>query len=118
LQGAPLTPIININKEADIVEKQNFLGGFFGKPRPLMAEEIDYLFFGIQNNDLGVALTAGFQQVARSEQVRAYMARGAEKAEGLANFGLQFSTWGYPRLDVTTGGLTRVWRWVVNCISF
>ncbi|OPX83583.1 MAG: hypothetical protein A4E53_04530 [Pelotomaculum sp. PtaB.Bin104] len=75
------SPIINTCKEADTVEKQNFLRGFLGERRPLLAEEIDFIFFGIRNNQIGGALTTGFQQVARSEQVRAYMARGAEIAK-------------------------------------
>lgn len=73
-------PYTNTFKEADVVEKQNFLRGFLGERRPLLAEEIDQLFFGIRNNEIGGALATGFQQVARTEQVRAYMARGAEIA--------------------------------------
>jgi len=73
-------PIINTYKEADIVENQNFLRGFLGERRPLLVEEIALLFFGIRNNQIGGALLTGFQQAARSEQVRAYMARGVEIA--------------------------------------
>ena len=78
-------PIINTFKEADIVEKQNFLRGFLGERRPLLAQEVDQLFFGIRTNEIGGALLTGFQQVARSEQVRAYMARGAEIARKHVN---------------------------------
>lgn len=74
-------PIINTCKEADTVEKQSFLRGFLGERRPLLAEEIEQLFYGIRNNEIGRVLATGFQQVARSEQVRAYMARGAEIAK-------------------------------------
>ena len=78
-------PIINTFKEADVVEKQNFLRGFLGERRPLLAQEIDHLFFGIRTNEVGGALLTGFQQVAKSEQVRAYMARGAEIARKHVN---------------------------------
>lgn len=78
-------PIINTIKEADVVEKQNFLRGFLGERRPLLAQEIEQLFFGIRNNEIGGALLTGFQQVARSEQVRSYMARGAEIARKHVN---------------------------------
>ena len=73
-------PIVNTYKEADIVKKQNFLRGFLGERRPLLAQEVDQLFFGIRTNEIGGALLTGFQQTARSEQVRAYMKRGAEIA--------------------------------------
>jgi len=78
-------PIINTFNEADVIEKQNFLRGFLGERRPLLAQEIDQLFFGIRTNEIGGALLTGFQQVARSEQVRAYMARGAEIARKHVN---------------------------------
>ncbi|MDF9408055.1 DUF3231 family protein [Pelotomaculum isophthalicicum JI] len=76
-------PITNIYKEADVIEKQNFLRGFLGERRPLLAEEIDQLFFGIRNNELAKALATGFLQVAKSEQVRAYMVKGVEIARKL-----------------------------------
>ena len=78
-------PIINTFKEADVVEKQNFLRGFLGKRRPLLAQEVDQLFFGIRTNEVGGVLLTGFKQVARSEQVRAYMDRGIEIARKHVN---------------------------------
>lgn len=71
-------PITNNTKISDVVEKQNFLRGFLGERRPLLAAEIDYLFFGIRNNLVGEALLTGFQRTASSKQVRSYMSRGAE----------------------------------------
>lgn len=73
-------PVINTLKGGDIVKEQDFLSGFLGVRRPLLAEEVEHLYFGIENNRVGGALVEGFQQVARSEQVRAYMARGASIA--------------------------------------
>jgi len=78
-------PIINTFKEADIVKKQNFLRGFLGERRPLLAQEVEQLFFGIRTNEIGGALLTGFQQVAKSKQVRAYMKRGAEIASKHVN---------------------------------
>jgi hypothetical protein len=78
-------PVINTINVADVVEKQNFLRGFLGERRPLLAEEIEHLYFGIENNRVGGTLATGFRQVARSEQVRAYMARGAEIARKHVN---------------------------------
>lgn len=71
-------PAVNIFKETDIVEKQDFLRGFLGKRRPPLELEINHLFSGIRNNVIGGLLATGFQQVAGSEQVRAYMARGTD----------------------------------------
>jgi len=78
-------PVTNTFKKADLVKKQNFLRGFLGERRPLLAEEIEYLYFGVENNKIGGALATGFQQVVKSEQVRAYMARGAEIARKHVN---------------------------------
>ncbi len=78
-------PVTNTFKDADMVEKQDFLRGFLGERRPLLEIEIDHLFFGIRNNVIGGALASGFQQVARSGQVRAYLARGAEIAQKHVN---------------------------------
>ena len=78
-------PIINTFKEADTVKKQNFLRGFLGERRPLLAQEVFQLFFGIRTNQVGGALLTDFQQVARSKQVRAYMARGVEIARKHVN---------------------------------
>jgi len=73
-------PAVNTFKEADTVQKQNFLAGFLGKRRPLLANEVEQLFYGIRNNIFGKALLTGFRQAARSEQLRAYMNRGVEIA--------------------------------------
>ena len=58
-------PIITTNLEEDMVIEQSFLRGFLGERRPLLAEEIEYLLFGIENNEIGGALTTGFQQTAQ-----------------------------------------------------
>lgn len=74
-------PYISTTKEEDFVDRQTFLRGFLGGRRPLLAGEIDQLFQSYRNNLIAAALLAGFKQVARSEQVRAYMARGVQIAE-------------------------------------
>lgn len=73
-------PVINSFKEPDLVEKQNFLRGFLGERRPMLADEIERIFSHIRSNTIGGALATSFQQVVRSKQVRAHMARGAEIA--------------------------------------
>lgn len=74
-------PIIKTAKEDGFVDKQNFLRGYLGERRPLLAEEIDQLFRSYRNNIVGSALLTGFKQVADSEQVKEYLARGIKIAE-------------------------------------
>ncbi len=69
-------PIITTAKEVDYVKKQNFLGGFLGERRSLLAQEISALFYGIITNNIGKRLLMGFRQTARSDQVRKFMDRG------------------------------------------
>ncbi|HWP96905.1 MAG TPA: DUF3231 family protein [Syntrophomonadaceae bacterium] len=73
-------PIITTTKDVDYVKKQNFLGGFLGERRSLLAQEISALFYGIVTNNIGKRLLMGFRQTARSDQVRKYMDRGVNMA--------------------------------------
>jgi len=73
-------PYISTIKEEDFVEEQNFLRGFLGERRPLLAGEIEQLFKSYINNKVGAALLTGFKQVAKSKQVKSYMSRGIEIA--------------------------------------
>lgn len=75
------SPYITTINQKDFVKKQNFLGGFLVERRPLLAVEIDQLFFCILANTIGKALSIGYRQGARSEQVRKYIDRGKEIAE-------------------------------------
>lgn len=71
-------PNVTIAKDADLVNKQSFLGSLFGDQRPLLAKEIEQLSYNLLSNTLGKYLLSGFRQVAKSKQVRAYMKRGVE----------------------------------------
>lgn len=62
------------------VNKQDFLGKFLGKNRPLTAMEVTNLYSNIQNNSLGRALSLAFSQVARSGKVRDYCLRAKDIA--------------------------------------
>lgn len=72
-------PFIPAQQQAQYIQKQSFLSGWFGR-RPLTAIEIMDLFFNKQRNEIGVALLIGFSQVATSQKVRDYMVRGKEIA--------------------------------------
>jgi hypothetical protein len=71
-------PYMTMPNKVDFIEKQNFLTGFFGEKRPLLAVEITHLYANIQTNSLGKALVMGFGQVAQSQKVRDFMMRGKE----------------------------------------
>lgn len=76
-------PIVTTLKNVDYVKKQNFLGGFLGERRSLLAQEISALFYGIITNNVGKRLLMGFRQTARSGQVRKFMDRGIKMSSNL-----------------------------------
>ena len=78
-------PTIPTLDTVDFVKKQNFLTGWFGERRPLLAQEIALLFTNIQRNALGTAVLIGFSQVAKSKEVRKYMLRGIDIAKKQVN---------------------------------
>lgn len=69
-------PIITTSKDVDHVKKQDFLRGFLGERRSLLAQEISALFYGIVTNNVGKRLLMGFRQTVSSEQARKFMDRG------------------------------------------
>jgi hypothetical protein len=69
-------PYISTPKQVDYVTEQNFLNGWFGKQRPLLALEIANLYQNVQRNALGSSLLMGYGQVAKSKKVAQYMIRG------------------------------------------
>ncbi|MEH7096951.1 DUF3231 family protein [Neobacillus vireti] len=75
------TPYIPYLQEVDMVEKQHFLAGWWGRQRPLSAAEITHLYSNIQTNHMGSAVITGFAQVAKSKDVKDYFKRGKEIAK-------------------------------------
>ncbi|WP_223701801.1 DUF3231 family protein [Sutcliffiella deserti] len=71
---------INIPTKVDFVTKQSFLTGWFGSRRPLTSVEIMNLSFNIERNELGRSLLTGFQQVARSKEVKEFLSKGVQIA--------------------------------------
>ncbi|WP_026562716.1 DUF3231 family protein [Bacillus sp. J37] len=72
------SPYIPYLQEVDMVERQNFLAGWWGKQRPLTAPEITHLYSNIQTNYMGTAVITGFAQVVNSKEIRDYFRRGKE----------------------------------------
>ncbi len=73
-------PYITTSKTVDLVKRQDFLAGFLGEKRPLLALEISSLHYLILTNFIGKSLLRGFRQVAESSQVRDYLDRGVKLA--------------------------------------
>ncbi|HEU5141513.1 MAG TPA: DUF3231 family protein, partial [Bacillales bacterium] len=67
--------------ELSFVSKHNFLAGFIGGRRPLIAAEIIHLFSNAQTNSIGNTLLLGFSQSARDQSIRKYAWRGMEIAK-------------------------------------
>lgn len=74
-------PYITTPDKVDFVEKQNFLSGFFGKIRPLTAQEIAMIFNNVQTNAIGKTLIMGFAQTAQDKEVKEYFIRGKQIAQ-------------------------------------
>ncbi|KAA9021115.1 DUF3231 family protein [Niallia endozanthoxylica] len=73
-------PSIPIPDKVDFVEKQHYLTGFFGKKRPINAQEITHLYLNALINTIGKELVTGFAQTAQNEEVKQYLLRGKELA--------------------------------------
>ncbi|HWP95454.1 MAG TPA: DUF3231 family protein [Syntrophomonadaceae bacterium] len=69
-------PSVTIQNGTDMVKKQNFLTGFLGEKRPLLAQEVSGIFSLALPNYIGKYLLMGFRQTARSKKVREFMDRG------------------------------------------
>ncbi|WP_232223869.1 DUF3231 family protein [Anoxybacteroides tepidamans] len=69
-------PYMSYPKKVDYVEKQNFLTGWFGRRRPLLAVEAAYLVANSINNRIAQATLIGFAQVAQDPEIRNFFLRG------------------------------------------
>lgn len=69
-------PSINPPERVDFVKKQSYLTGWFGNRRPLNAIEASGIFFNLHKTASKVVLEIGFSQVAKSNEIRAYIQRG------------------------------------------
>ncbi|NPV93506.1 MAG: DUF3231 family protein [Firmicutes bacterium] len=73
-------PYITVPKHVEFVQRKSFLGGWFGKQRPLLATEVLNLYSNIRSNTIGHILMLGYGQVARSDKVRRHFFRGKDIA--------------------------------------
>lgn len=65
-------------KQADFVNNQSFLAGWWGEQRPLNAVEIDNLIFSLRGVILAKTLFMVFSQIAKDPKLQRFCLRGAE----------------------------------------
>ncbi|MEB3750353.1 DUF3231 family protein [Geobacillus icigianus] len=78
-------PYMVYPKQAEFIEKQRFLTGWFGPRRPLLAIEVAHLFTTARNNELGKATLTGFAQVAVDPEIRNFFLRGVRVCSDIMN---------------------------------
>ncbi|ANB61463.1 DUF3231 family protein [Anoxybacteroides amylolyticum] len=69
-------PYMEYPKKVDYVEKQNFLTGWLGRRRPLLAVEAAYLVMNSMNNEIAKSTLTGFAQVTKDPEIRNFFIRG------------------------------------------
>lgn len=74
-------PNLPLPDGVSFVESQSFLEGLIGKKRPVIAQELASLYTNIQRNALGKATLIGFEQTAKSEEVKKFFHRGIKIAQ-------------------------------------
>lgn len=73
-------PRVELVKDITFVKTDNFLGGWFGQPRTILAREVTGVYINILYNIINKPMFSGFGQVAASKQVRDFMYRGRDIA--------------------------------------
>jgi len=71
-------PRVEVSKKVAYIEKENFLDGLLGEPRPLLAREATNIFAGALIDIVWRALTTGFGQVTGAKQVKDFMFKGRD----------------------------------------
>ncbi|MCP8967515.1 DUF3231 family protein [Ectobacillus ponti] len=77
------SPQITYPRQLDYVQKTSFMGGYFGKKRPLLAVEVAHLYMTGLNNEIGRSICIGFAQVNKDPQLQQYYARGVQFTKGI-----------------------------------
>ncbi|MCZ8518374.1 MULTISPECIES: DUF3231 family protein [Paenibacillus] len=75
------SPIIPIPEKTEYVKEESFLSGIWGRHRPVTSIELAHISKSLETNSMGRTFILGFAQVARSSEVKNFMARGKEIAE-------------------------------------
>ncbi|MFX4262077.1 DUF3231 family protein [Pelotomaculum propionicicum] len=91
-------PFITTTDQVEFVKSKDFLAGH----RPLLAIEIEQLYFGIITNEVGRTLLTGFHQVVRSKEARKYIKKGLDFSSRIID---EFST------IMRSNGITSPMHW-------
>ncbi|MGH4049848.1 MAG: DUF3231 family protein [Clostridium sp.] len=71
-------PFVEVAKKVEYVKSQNFLLGILGKKRPMLLNEVTQLFGITFSNIVGRAMTTGFGQVSKNEEISDYFFKGRD----------------------------------------
>lgn len=69
----PCAPFATIHKETDYTQSSQFLTGYLGKRRPLLAMELSHLYFNSLTNEIGRTVALGFRQVTPTKELKDYL---------------------------------------------
>lgn len=72
------SPYISYPDKIEYVTDKAFLGGIFGRPRPLLGVEIAHVGINIEVANVGKTMLLGFSQVAQSKKISDYLKQGYE----------------------------------------
>lgn len=71
-------PQIDVPNNVEYVEDKNFIFDWFGEKRRMIAREISHTFANMIANTVGRAVSAGFGQVSKNNEVAEYIFRGKD----------------------------------------
>lgn len=72
----PSAPFATVYKEVEFTQSNQFLTGYLGRKRPLLAAELSHLYFNSLTNEIGRTLALGFRQVTPSKDLKDYLTDG------------------------------------------
>jgi hypothetical protein len=72
------SPYVPYPEQVDFVKEESFLDGLFGDKRPVHTIQITSLSLNIQRNILGHQILIAFDQVTKSQNIKAYFEKGKE----------------------------------------
>jgi hypothetical protein len=74
------SPYMAYPERVEYVQETDFMGGVFGKKRPLLAMEVAHLGTNIEVSNVAKTLLLGFSQVAQSRTISDYFKRGYDSS--------------------------------------
>jgi hypothetical protein len=78
-------PYMNYPSEIDYINKDNFLTGWLGRRRTLLAIEVTHLMINAVQNEMGKAICKAFSQVTKDKEIRDYFLRGKQLCKHISS---------------------------------